>query len=111
MTVERRIAELQWEIEQTGTQFRNLTNQIDYSTISVAITGPNSGSYSRPGLGAKLADLFGSAGDVVSSAFVVLIGIIIYGAPIVLVAVLLFWILFGRIGLLKKLWRLAAGKK
>jgi hypothetical protein len=112
MTVERRIAELQWEIEQTATQFRNLSNQIYYSTINIDITGPvNSGSYSRPGLGEKLADLFGSAGDVVSSALVVLIGIIIYGAPIVLVAVLLFWILFGRIGLLKKLWRLAAGKK
>jgi hypothetical protein len=112
MTVERRIAELQWEIEQTGTQFRNLTNQIDYSTINIEITGPvGAASYSSPGLGDKLAELFGAFGDVVSSALVVLIGIIIYGVPTVLAAVLLFWILFGRIGLLKKLWRLAAGKK
>jgi hypothetical protein len=112
MTVERRIAELQWEIEQTGTQFRNLTNQIDYSTINVDITGPvGAASYSSPGLGDKLAGLFSAFGNVFSSALVVLIGIIIYGAPIVLAAVLLFWILFGRIGLLKKLWRLAAGKK
>jgi hypothetical protein len=112
MTVERRIAELQWEIEQTGTQFRNLSNQIDYSTINVEITGPvGAASYSRPGLGEKLAELFGAFGNVVSSAFVVLIGIVIYGVPAVLAAVLLFWVLFGRIGLLKKLWRLAAEKK
>jgi hypothetical protein len=112
MTVERRIAELQREIDQTGTQFRNLSNQVEYSTINVEITGPASvGSYSRPSLGDRLAELFGSAGYVASSALVVLIGIILFGVPAVLVVVLLFWILFGRIGLLKKLWRLAAEKK
>jgi hypothetical protein len=41
---------------------------------------------------------------------VVLVGIVIYGIPVILGAALLFWLLFGRIGLLKKLWRLAAGK-
>jgi hypothetical protein len=112
MTVERRIAELQWEIEQTGTQFRNLANQVDYSTINIEITGPASaGSYSRPGLGDKLSDLFGGFGGVISSTLVFLIGIVIYGVPFALLAVLLFWLLFGRIGLLKKLWRIAAGKK
>jgi hypothetical protein len=112
MTVERRIAELQWEIEQTGTQFRNLVNQVDYSTINVEITGPAStGSYSRPSLGDRLGELFGGFGGVISSAVVFLIGLVIYGVPLALLAVLLFWLLFGRIGLLKKLWRLAAGKK
>jgi hypothetical protein len=47
---------------------------------------------------------------VASSALVVLAGIIIYGAPAILIIVMLFWILFGRIGILKKLWRLAARK-
>ena len=112
MTVEGRIADLQLEIDQTGTQFRNLASLIDYSTINVDIQGPaNTSLYSEPTFGEKLAELFGSFGDTASSVLVIIIGIIIYGIPAVLVVVLLFWVLFGRIGLLKKLWRLAAGKK
>ena len=111
MTVERRIAELQMEIDHTGTQFRNLANQIDYSTIFLEISGPiNAVSYSRPTLGERLRGLFGSFGDVLSSAFVVLIGIIVYGVPAVLIIILFFWLFFGRIGLIKKLWRYATGK-
>ena len=111
MTVERRIADLQQEIDQTGTRFRNLANLVDYSTIDVGIIGPASASsQSNPTLGDKLGELFGSFGDVASSAFVVVMGIIIYGVPAVLILILLFWILFGRIGLLKKLWRLAVRK-
>jgi hypothetical protein len=112
MTVESRIAELQREIDQTGTQFRNLSSLVDYSTIDINITGPaNAASSSRPPLGERLGEVFGSFGGIASQALVVFIGIIIYGGPAVLVIVLLYYLLFGRVGLLKKLWRLAAGKK
>jgi hypothetical protein len=40
-----------------------------------------------------------------------LLGIVIYGTPSVLLTILLYWLLLGKIGLLKKLWRLAGGKK
>ncbi|MCL2130285.1 MAG: DUF4349 domain-containing protein, partial [Treponema sp.] len=112
MTVESRIADLQYEIDQTGTQFRNLASLVDYSTINLDISGPVSAySYSRPTLGEKLGELFGSFGEVVSSALVVLMGILIYGIPAIIIFILLFWVLFGRIGLLKKLWHLVTGKK
>jgi hypothetical protein len=111
MTVERNIAELQQEIDYTGTQFRNLASLVDYSTINVDITGPvNAVSYHRSSLGERLKELFGSFGNVASSALVVLVGVLIFGVPAVLMVVFLFWILFGRIGILKKLWRRAAGK-
>ena len=112
MTVERRIAELQQEIDWTGTQLRNLSNLIDYSTIDLEVMGPpNISSFARPTVGEKLRELFSSFGDVASSALVVLMGIVIYGVPAILIITLLFWILFGRIGLVKKLWRLAAGNE
>ena len=112
MTVESRIAGLQQEIDQTGTQFRNLANLIDYSTINVEFSGPASASsYSEPTLKEKLGELFSSFGSVASSALVVFMGIIIYGIPAILILILLFWVLFGRIGILRKLLRLAAGKK
>jgi len=112
MTVESRIADLQWEIDQTGTQFRNLVSQIDYSTINFEIVGPaNTQNYAGPTFGEKLGELFGAYGDVTSTAIVVILGIIIFGVPAFLIFILLFWLLFGRIGLLKKFWRLAARKK
>ena len=111
MTVESRIADLQQEIDWTGTQLRNLANLIDYSTIDLDIIGPPNASSSGPRLGEKVRELFSSFGDVASSALVVLMGIVIYGIPAILIITLLFWILFGKIGLLKKLWRLAAGNR
>jgi hypothetical protein len=112
MTVEQKIAELQQDIEWTGTQLRNLAHLVDYSTIELEILGPVSvSSYSAPTLGERFGELFGSFGETASGALVVLVGILIYGIPILLIATALFWILFGRIGLFRKLWRLAAGKK
>ena len=112
MTVESKIADLQLEIDKTGTEFRNLVNLIDYSTINAEFSGPVSvSSYSKPTLVDRLSELFGSFGDVASSAVVVVMGIIIYGVPAVLIFILLFWVFFGKIGLLRKLIRFAAGKK
>jgi hypothetical protein len=110
MTVESRIADLQQEIDWAGTQLRNLSNLIDYSTVNVEIFGSSGSSYSKPTLAERFMDLFGSFGDVFSAALVVLAGIIMYGVPAIFIVVLLFWLLFGRIGLVKKLWQLAARK-
>jgi hypothetical protein len=35
----------------------------------------------------------------------------VYGIPALLILIVLFWILFGRIGLVRKIWRLAGAKK
>jgi len=108
MTVESRIADLQQEIDWAGTQMRNLSNLIDYSIVNVEIFGSSGSSYSKPTMAERFGDLLGSFGDVFSTALVVLAGIIMYGVPAILVVVLLYWLLFGRIGLVKKLWRLVA---
>jgi hypothetical protein len=110
MTVERRIAELQQEIDWTGTQLRSLADLVDYATVDLELRGPSSSSPSKPSAGERLSSLFRVFGDYASAVLVILTGIVIYGVPSVLILALLFWILFGRIGLLKKLWRLAAGK-
>jgi hypothetical protein len=112
MTVEGKISDLQYEIDRTGTQFRNLADLVDFSTIDVEILGPVSvSSYSAPTIGEKLGELFGSFGEIISSALVVLVGVVIYGVPAALVVILFYSVFFGRIGLLKKVWRFAAGKK
>ena len=112
LSVEKRIAELQYEIEGTGKELRNLSNRIDYATIELSVLGPVASSpYRGPTLGDRLKELFGSFGNFLSLMVAAIIGVVIFGIPIILLLFFFFWLLFGKIGLLKKLWRRAAGKK
>ena len=112
LSVEARIADLQSDIERTGTQFRNLSNMVDYAIIDVNFLGPvASPQYQTQTFGERFKGLFSGFGEFLASMIVVITGIVIYGIPIFLIAVFFVWILFGRIGLLKKLWRIVTGKK
>jgi hypothetical protein len=106
LSVEARISDLQYDIEGTGIQFRNLANRIDYATIDLHLFGPVSSAPNR-GLtfGERIKQLFGGFGGFLATVAMVLIGIVVYGIPILLILGLLYLIFFGRIGLAKKLWR------
>jgi hypothetical protein len=109
LSVESRIADLESEIDRTGKELRTLAGLVDYSTVELELAGP-AALGSSPGLGERITELFGSFGDFASAALLVIIGIVIFGIPLLLAAALFFWLLFGRIGLLKRLWRLVMGK-
>jgi uncharacterized protein YaaR (DUF327 family) len=112
LSVEKRIAELQYEIDGTGKELRNLANRVDYATIDLSVLGPIASSpYRGPTLAERFRELFGSFSGFLSLMLIILVGIVIFGIPILLLLILFFWLLFGKIGLLKKLWRMAAGKK
>jgi len=112
LSVEARIAELQNDIEGTGMQLRGLANRVDYATIELALLGPLSSVPQQSAtLGERIKKLFGNFGAFLSTAAVGLVGVVIYGIPVLLLVIFFFWLLFGRIGLLKKLWRLAMAKK
>jgi len=111
LSVEARIAELQNEIEGTGKELRNLAGRVDFSVIELAVLGPVSSTpYRGPTLGERIRELFRDFGEFLSVLAVVLVGIVVYGIPILLLLVLFYWLLFGKIGLLKKLMLAAAGK-
>jgi TfoX/Sxy family transcriptional regulator of competence genes len=112
LAVEARISELQYDIEGTGMQFRHLANRVDYAAIDLYLVGPAAANQNRSEtFGERIRQMFGGFGGFLSGVAIAIVGIIIYGIPILLLVVLFFWLLFGRIGLLKKLWRLVKGKK
>jgi hypothetical protein len=112
LQVETRIADLQNEIDWTGTQLKSLANLVDYATIQLEILGPvTAPSYSQPTLKERLEELFSSFEDFAMEALLLLIGFVVYGIPCILAAIVLFWLLFGRAGLLRRLFLAAAGKK
>ncbi|GHU21697.1 hypothetical protein FACS1894164_02580 [Spirochaetia bacterium] len=112
MTVEKQIAELQNEIERMGKDFTKLNNSIDFPTIRLVLNGPrNNNVYYTESIGDKIKNLFNGFGGYVSTTITILIGLIIYGIPTLIVLLLLYLILFGKIGILKKVWRLLNDRK
>jgi hypothetical protein len=106
LSVEARIAELQYDIEGTGIQLRNLANRIDYATIELYILGPAGITpIQNITFGEQLKQLFSNFGKFLSTVGVFITGFIIYGIPVLLILGLLYWLLLGRIGLLKKAWQ------
>jgi len=105
LSVEARIASLQLEIDSTGSQLRNLSNLIDYATITLTLFGPATTTVRKENtLGERITNLFTNFGGFLSSITVGIIGFIIYGIPLLILLVLLFWVFFGRIGLARKVW-------
>jgi len=111
LSVERRIAELQSEIDRTGKDLRGLANDVDYSIVQLYMFASAAASTAYPTLLDNIKGLFRGFGEFLSVMAVILIGIVVYGVPIALLLLFFFWLLFGKIGLLKKLWRLAAGRQ
>jgi len=112
LKVEARISELQYDIEGTGQQLRYLANRVDYATIELTLLGPAATASNRSvTFGERIGQMFGGFGGFLSSVAIIIVGIVIYGIPILLLVVFFVWLLFGRIGLIKKLWQLVKGKQ
>jgi hypothetical protein len=107
LSVETKTAELQNEIDWLGTELAELSSLVDYATINLNLRSPQTSTGDT--LGDRIADLFESFGDFASGVLLVMVGIVIFGIPLIVVFLAVFWLLFGRIGLLKKAFRLAAG--
>ena len=110
MKVETRIAELQNEIDWLGNQLTRLGNLVDYATVELTIYT----YYSTPAynFGDRVKQLFSGFGGFASNILLGILWIIIYLVPIILICLIAYWLLFGKVGILKKAFRSAiAGDK
>ena len=108
LEIERQLNQVIQDIESTESRFKRLSGQIDYSTIYINMQferGKDEG-------GIILPDVKNSWNEFVSNVIgffwgllKVLFYIVIYGIPIIAVAAFFFWLLFGKVGLLVKLFK------
>lgn len=108
LEIERQLNSVIEDIESTESRFKRLSGQIDYSTIYINMSferGKDEG-------GIILPDVKNSWNDFVSNVIAffwgllkVLFYIVIFGIPVVAVAAFFFWLLFGKVGLLIKLFK------
>jgi len=111
MTVESSLANLQNEIDELGGQYAQLADLVDFATIRISASLPNTDiPDTGPTLLERFRELLGGVGGFFSAALVFLAGAVIYGIPIILLAALLWFLLFGKIGLLVRLFKLLTRK-
>ncbi|MCL2410780.1 MAG: DUF4349 domain-containing protein [Treponema sp.] len=116
LLLETRIAELQREIDDVGRQFRRMNDLIDYSTISLRlelleqeVASPATVEHNE--FIGRIKMVMSGFGNFVSGIVVILLSIVVYGIPSILILLFLYWLLFGKIGILKKVVSFVSGKK
>jgi hypothetical protein len=113
LMLETRIADLQREIDDVGRQFRRMNDLIDYSTVKLelikqmeTVAAPQNDT-----LLDRIKGVMSGFGSYVSTIAVILFSIIIYGVPTIIIILFLYWLLFGRIGIIKKVIGFVTEKK
>lgn len=95
------------DIESMEGRMRRLSGQIEYATISVNMSLPyrtTSGGFDWPNPGESARRFASNVVDFFGGLIKVLLYIIVCGIPLGAVIAFFWWLLFGKIGLLKKLF-------
>lgn len=115
LAIESKINDVTTEIERMQGQFNRLSQRIDYSEIFLEVNLPynhEETGFIFPNMKSSFMAFLENVLSFFSSLVFVMLYIIIFGVPIVLIAFLLYWICFGKIGLLRRLFkRIRVGKK
>lgn len=107
LTVERELNTAITELEQLEGSFRALGHQISYATLYLEVYLPSweSESDPLPSLRAGLKEFGRTAVRVLYAIFFIVLGIAVFGVPGVLAIGLVYWIGFGKIGLVRRFFR------
>lgn len=114
MEIETRVNEVTSDLETMQGQMNRLARKIDFATVTITVNLPPKKIeeyYKVPDAKEKAKDLFCGLLTFLVDLFFILLYIILYGAPIVLVIALIYWLCFGKVGLLRKLFRKISVRK
>lgn len=111
LNIEQFLNDATTELESLEGSFKGLVKQVDYATVQLTIESSVRSSTSRPTLWEQLRNLFVAFGTGIQTFIVIIVGILIYGIPLLFVVLLFWWLAFGRIGLVRKLFKFVRAKK
>ena len=104
LKVEDRINTLTYEIETMKGNLKNLQSSIDYSKVTLNISNPEA-IKSNTNIYNKYLNLISFLKEFFSGILFFLVGFVAVAIPVVLILALFYYICFGKIGLIKKLYR------
>ena len=108
LQIEKELNSVLSDIEFMEGRMKRLSNQIDYSTISVSVQlpyGKTETGFSFPDAGEGTRKFISNTVSFFLLCITSLFYVIVCGIPVLAVLGFLFWLLWGKIGLLKKLYR------
>lgn len=108
LEIERQLNSVIEEIESTESRFKRLSGQIDYSTIYIDMhfeRGKDETGIILPNVKDSWNEFISNVIGFFWGLLKVLFYIVIFGVPVVAVVAFFFWLLFGKVGLLVKLFK------
>lgn len=112
LAVERKLNDVTSEVESMKGQLKLLNSQIDYSTIVLSARLPPNETeegFTLPDTKTGFKNFLGTAAGFFNGVLFFFLYLILFGVPIVLIIALLWWLCFGKIGLIRKLFSKANG--
>ena len=106
--IERELNSTLTEIESMEGRMRRLSNQIDYSTITVDLQLPyrtTDQGFQWPSLDRNVRRFLSNVVDFFVDFVAIVLYIVIFGVPILALVAFLYWLLLGRMGLLKRIFK------
>ena len=107
LEIESKLNDVTADLEAMQGQMNLLSAQISFSEITViARLKPNhtEEGFTLPDVGRKFSDLASNVVYFVVGLFFAVIYIVLFGIPVVLVLAFFYWLCFGKIGLVRKLF-------
>ncbi|MEI0567918.1 DUF4349 domain-containing protein [Brachyspira pulli] len=104
LKIEDRINTVTYEIERMKGNLQNLQSSIDYSRVTVNIQNQEA-IKSNTNIYNKYLNLISFLKEFFSGIIFFIVGFVAVGIPIVLILALFYYICFGKIGLIKKLYK------
>lgn len=108
LKIESKISTVTNEIERMTGQMNRLSKQIDYSQIDISANLPmnqNESGFILPDTKSKAREFIGNVLEFFSSFIFNILYILIFGTAVSLLVVFIYWIAFGKIGLLRRLFK------
>lgn len=108
LQIEKELNAVVTEIESMEGRMKRLSNQIDYATINVSVQlpyGKTEKGFTFPNMGEGFRKFVSNTVSFFAHALGVFFYIIICGIPVLAIVGFLYWLLWGKVGLLKKLYR------
>ncbi len=110
LQIERELNSVVTDIESMEGSMARLSSQIDLSTITVSYSlpyraDPAGGSFKWPSFGEGFRHFVSNLVDFFACLLKIVLYIVICGIPVLAVAGFMFWLLFGKIGFVKKIFK------
>lgn len=105
--IETKLNEVTSDLDSMRSRMKRLSGDIDFSTISISAALPvnrTEDGFTLPDAKTKMREFTRNVLEFfVSLAFFVLYAVV-FGIPIILIIALAFWLLFGKIGIIRRLY-------